>query len=204
MADGNHQFASGPTNPDDLTFDQGNCTQNKTHIANLTVGYQTPRFASPLLRAVASDWRVSGLSRQAWAVAYRVHRSRQRAQWAGWHHQPDDGQRANQISDDVYGPKTLTQYLNPAAFAQPAPGTFGNHVRASITGPGQWVINTAVSRMLTFFGTQTVEFRVEAFNLLNHFNWGLPATNLQQGTFGRITSQATDPRIMQFGVKYGF
>ena len=31
--------------------------------------------------------------------------------------------------------------------------------------------------MLTFFGTQTVEFRVEAFNLLNHFNWGLPATS---------------------------
>ena len=61
MADGNHQFASGPTKPDDLTFDQGNCTQNKTHIANLTVGYQTPRFAGTLLRAVASDWRVSGI-----------------------------------------------------------------------------------------------------------------------------------------------
>jgi hypothetical protein len=58
--------------------------------------------------------------------------------------------------------------------------------------------------MLTLFGAQTVEFRVEAFNLFNHFNWGLPATNLQQGTFGRITSQATDPRILQFGVKYGF
>ena len=66
------------------------------------------------------------------------------------------------------------------------------------------MINTAVSRILTFFGTQTVELRVEAFNLLNNFNWGLPATNLQQGTFGRITSQATDPRILQFGVKYGF
>jgi hypothetical protein len=58
--------------------------------------------------------------------------------------------------------------------------------------------------MVTVAGTQNVEFRVEAFNLLNHFNWGLPVTNLGQGTFGRITSQATDPRILQFGVKYGF
>jgi len=36
------------------------------------------------------------------------------------------------------------------------------------------VINTALSRMLTLFGAQTVEFRVEAFNLFNHFNWGFP------------------------------
>ena len=61
-----------------------------------------------------------------------------------------------------------------------------------------------MSRMLTFSGTQEVELRLEAFNVLNHFNWGLPVTNLGQGTFGRITSQATDPRILQFGVKYAF
>jgi hypothetical protein len=42
------------------------------------------------------------------------------------------------------------------------------------------------------------------FNLLNNFNWGLPNTNLDSGTFGRITSQTGDPRIMQFGLKYGF
>jgi len=51
---------------------------------------------------------------------------------------------------------------------------------------------------------QSVAFRVEAFNLLNHFNWALPVTNFGRNTFGRITSQATDPRILQFGVTYGF
>jgi hypothetical protein len=45
---------------------------------------------------------------------------------------------------------------------------------------------------------------LEAFNLLKHFNWGLPQANFAAATFGRITSQATPPRIMQFGVKYGF
>ena len=148
MADGNHQFASGPTKPDDLTFDQGNCTQNKTHIANLTVGYQTPRFAGALLRAVASDWRVSGIvtaSSGSWLTVLTGRDSALNGQ-VGTASQMI-GQRVNQISDDVYGPKTLEQYLNPAAFAQPAPGTFGNHVRASIAGPGQWVINTALSRL---------------------------------------------------------
>jgi hypothetical protein len=204
MADGNHQFASGPTKPDDLTFDQGNCTQNKTHIANLTVGYQTPRFAGTLLRAVASDWRVSGIvtaSSGSWLTVLTGRDVALNGQ-VGTANQMI-GQRVNQISDDVYGPKTLEQYLNPAAFSQPAPGTFGNHVRASIAGPGQWVVNAALSRIVTFATTQSVEFRLEAFNLLNHFNWGLPVTNFGQGTFGRITSQATDPRILQFGVKYG-
>jgi hypothetical protein len=198
MADGNHFFAAGPTNPDDLTFDQGNCTQNKTHIANLTVGYQTPQFSSAVLRAVASDWRVSGIvtaSSGPWMTITTGRDTVLNGQGA---------QRVNQISDDVYGPKTLDQYLNPAAFSQPAAGTFGNHVRASIEGPGQWVLNTAVSRIVTFSSAQSVEFRIEAFNLLNHFNWGLPVTNFGQSTFGRITSQATDPRIMQFGVKYAF
>ena len=51
---------------------------------------------------------------------------------------------------------------------------------------------------------QTLELRIEVFNLFNNFNWGNPNTNLDAGTFGRITAQSGDPRIMQFGVKYGF
>jgi hypothetical protein len=39
---------------------------------------------------------------------------------------------------------------------------------------------------------------------VNNFNWGNPTTNFNAATFGRIQSQAGDPRIMQFGVKYGF
>jgi hypothetical protein len=198
MADGNHQFAVGPTNPADLKFDQGNCTQNKTHIANLTVGYQTPQFSSRALHIVASDWRVSGIvtaSSGPWMTVITGRDTVLNGQ---------NNQRVNQISKDVYGPKTLAQYLNPAAFAQPDPGTFGNHVRASIEGPGQWVINTALSRILKVSSAHSVEFRLEAFNLLNHFNWGLPVLNFGQSTFGRIQSQATDPRILQFGVKYDF
>ena len=37
------------------------------------------------------------------------------------------GQRANKVSDDVYGAKTLGSYLNRAAFAFPAPRTLGGH-----------------------------------------------------------------------------
>ena len=53
---------------------------------------------------------------------------------------------------------------------------------------------------------------METFNLLNTFNWGPPGlinadrthVNLISGAFGRITTMQGAPRIMQFGVKYGF
>jgi carboxypeptidase family protein/TonB-dependent receptor-like protein len=212
MIENQNQFASGPTNPADLKFDRGNCRQNKTHITNLTLGYQTPQFASRTLRVIGSDWRLSGIfaaSSGSWFTVVTGRDTALNGQAGSLTTGP--GQRVNQLSDDVYGAKTLDSYLNRAAFAEPAPGAFGNHVRNSIAGPGMWNIDLAVSRLLTIAGSRTLELRLEAFNLTNHFNWGPPTTtatsgiaNLLAGTFGRITSQATPPRIMQFGIKYAF
>ena len=50
---------------------------------------------------------------------------------------------------------------------------------------------------------QTVEFRVEAFNVANHVNPNNPSASLNNQNFGKITS-AQDPRIMQFALKYVF
>ena len=61
-----------------------------------------------------------------------------------------------------------------------------------------------MARLVRMTDVQTVEFRVEAFNLFNTFNWGNPVTNFTSGAFGRITSQSGDPRILQFGIKDGF
>jgi hypothetical protein len=47
-----------------------------------------------------------------------------------------------------------------------------------------------------------VSLRVEAFNVFNTFNWDLPDVNFSSGAFGRITSLAATPRVMQFGVRY--
>ena len=52
--------------------------------------------------------------------------------------------------------------------------------------------------------SQNLELRIEVFNLLNNFNFGNPNANLDAGTFGRITAQSGEMRVMQFGLKYGF
>jgi hypothetical protein len=192
------QFANGYLDPNNPSFDRGNCSQSRTHIGNITLGAQSPRFANAALRALASDWRISGIINATSGSWLTVTTGRDIAGTG------IAAQRVDQVLDNVYGDKSLNNYLNAAAFAYPAAGTLGNHRNFSVEGPGFWTVNLALSRLVTVATQQTLELRVEVFNLLNNFNWGNPATNLDAGTFGRITTQTGEPRIMQFGIKYGF
>src|SRR4029077_11910565 len=117
-------------------------------------------------------------------------------------------QRVNLLQVNPYGDKTVKNYLNPAAFAQPALGTLGNTGAGSIAGPGTWQFDTALSRTFQFRETQRMEFRAEAFNVLNGFRMNDPVVSLNSSTFGQViptsASPAYDPRIMQFALKYLF
>ena len=69
----------------------------------------------------------------------------------------------------------LINYLNRAAFASPAPGTVGTSLRNGFVGPSYWNgVNLALRRLISLTGTQNLELRIEAFNLLNSFSWGNP------------------------------
>jgi hypothetical protein len=194
------QLAQGPTNPDNPAADRGHCDQDRRHVGNISVGWETPGLASAVASAILSQWRVSGILSARSGSWLTVTTGTDRA----LNGQRFQEQRVNQVSDDVYGDGTLNNYLNRAAFAQPALGTFGNHVRNSIEGPGYWAVNLALTKVVSFATSQSVELRLEAFNMLNNFNRGAPGTNLNLATFGRVQSISGEPRIMQFGVKYSF
>jgi len=195
---GQPQISSGFLKPEDPDFDRGNCEQNRTHVGNVTAGYQTPEFGTAALRALASGWRVSGILSARSGSWITVTTGRDIAASG------ISAQRLNQVLDDPYGARTVDNYLNPAAFAYPADGTLGDHEINSIAGPGYWTIDLAISRLLTLAAERNLEFRVEAFNLLNNFNWGNPVSNYDQATFGKVQSIAGSPRIMQFAVKFAF
>ena len=104
-------------------------------------------------------------------------------------------------------------WFNPAAFAAPAPGTFGNHQRNSIRGPGFWKIDLAVTRLLDVGSTRNLELRIEAFNLLNHPQFAQPNGTIGNAAVGTISAMLSNPacslcgtteRQIQIGVKAKF
>jgi len=198
-----NQISGGYMKPEAPAFDRGNCVSRRDHVANFTVGYQTPQFTNAGLRVLASDWRLSGIVNArsgAWlSVTTSINRDT-----AGTGIQGLSGQPVNKVLDNPYGAKTVDDYLNPAAFAISQLGTLGNAGFFSVEGPGFWTVDMALSRLISLRGAHSVELRIEAFNLLNNFNWGNPVTVLDTPTFGRIQTVGGDPRILQFGVKYGF
>ncbi len=66
----------------------------------------------------------------------------------------------------------VTQWLNPAAFAAPALGTFGNVGQYAVFGPGFWEWDQAISRQFTIHERQRMEVRFEAFNVTNQLSAG--------------------------------
>ena len=162
------------------------------------MGYETPEVGKAALRAIASHWRVSGIVSARSGNRLNITSGRDNA-FTGL-----ANQRPNKVSNDFYGARTLTTYFNRDAFAQPAAGTLGDLPRNAAVGPSYWSVDTALSRLIAVGAAQRLELRLEAFNLFNQFNWGDPVTNFNAGTFGRITTQAGAPRIVQFGIKYDF
>jgi hypothetical protein len=81
-------------------------------------------------------------------------------------------------------------FLNPAAFATPQPGTFGNLERNSLHGPNFRQVDLVVGKRLAIAGTSNVELRMEVFNLFNIDNFINPVATLPSALPANALSEA--------------
>jgi len=66
------------------------------------------------------------------------------------------------------------------------------------------LLDSSLSKYFKLTERFNLEFRADAFNTLNHTNWGIPDANIQDATYGQITSASTTNRQMQFGLHLSF
>ena len=102
-----------------------------------------------------------------------------------------------------------SQWVNPAAFEIPTSG-FGDAGRNILTSPGFQDVDVAVSKNTMIKESVSLQFRAEAFNLLNHPNFNQPQNSVTAATFGQILSTRTargdlgSSRQLQLGLKLIF
>jgi hypothetical protein len=118
------------------------------------------------------------------------------------------------------------QFLNPAAFALPAAGKFGNLGRGAIRGPSTQNIDFSINKNWRFRERYGVQFRAEMFNVFNHANFisnelNSPGAsgallsfqqNKNEANFGKATNESFGvinapyryPREIQVGLKFSF
>ena len=103
--------------------------------------------------------------------------------------------------------RSASNYFNAAAFDFTNPNLtyqMGNEGRNVLTSPGSQTFNASLARDIRIKERQTVNFRFEAFNALNHPNWNTPPNDPRSpSTFGVVTSAKT-MRSLQLALKYSF
>jgi hypothetical protein len=124
------------------------------------------------------------------------------------------GQRPNLVlspgCQSLTNPGNPNAYLRTECFAFPAAGVLGNLGRNTLTAPGLLNLDFSLFKNFRFTETLHSQFRVELFNALNHANFSRPNFVIfdRQGRVpanaGLITSTQTDPRRLQFGLKFLF
>jgi hypothetical protein len=110
-------------------------------------------------------------------------------------------------------------WYNPASFILQPQGNFGSVGRNTMITPAFQTFDLAVHKNfpLAYKDGHVLQFRLEAFNVLNHPVWSAPNGNVQAGKaipgapsnaphdgFGIISTTALDMRQLQLGLKYTF
>jgi hypothetical protein len=104
--------------------------------------------------------------------------------------------------------------INPGAFSTPSGSSTGDAPRNFVRGFGEFQLNFAARRQFHLTNGLSLQFRAEAFNILNRPNFGTVDPTLTDTTFGQATQmlnqslgtvasqyQQGGPRSMQFALK---
>ena len=205
----------GPTieNPANPKGDYGPCTYDAPNVFNASVVYFSHWSGNKTASFLLNGWQIAPLMRYE----------------TGFPVNPVDGTDRSLTAVNLDRPNVnpgvplyirsghtskLYQWVNPAAFSLEPVGTYGNASHYMLRTPSYFDVDSALSRTFKTTERVSVDLRVEAFNVINHPNFGGPTpstgvsltpnvSNPTSSTFGRITN-AGDQRIMQGALKIIF
>jgi hypothetical protein len=191
-----------PQNPLDLEAEYADTRQDRRHIFNATYIIELPFYsnASALLKSILGGWQLSGYTTfQSGPPVSRI---------TGNTNGGRRGLYASQVGDPKAGEMDFPYWFDPAAFAPPADGSYGNSKRAIFRLPGRNQTDLALSK--NFYASDLrFQFRADMINAFNHTQWlavdnacgaSINTCVVAGDTFGQITSTRL-PREVQLSLK---
>ena len=183
-----------PQNPLCLSCDRASGAWDARHVVNGNAVYQLPfGMGKPMLNepgvpnAIAGGWQVTttALARTGFPVNVLMPSSYTAPDGASGTERPD---LVPGVSLTPPGGKSVANWINPAAFANPA-GAFGTAPRNLLRGPGTWQIDMGAAKTISLGERGRIEFRSEFYNIFNHPQLGQPQSTFNPSNtngFGSI------------------
>lgn len=192
-------WSEGPMDSYNFKNERGLASYDRRHIFVLSYVYPIPFWKQQdrWYKVAFGAWQLSGITMMQAGMPINIGIQGDRAGTG------TGNQRPNVVGDWSENAKTATRWFNPAAFALPALGTFGNLGRNALIGPGTNNWDVSAQKFFRLTERLRAEFRAEMFNAPHHFSYFSVATTVGATNFGQVTA-ANDPRTFQFALKLVF
>jgi hypothetical protein len=194
---------AGITNAYDLQYNWGPSDYDVRHTLSSSWVYEVPWARN----ALYGGWQVNGILYLRGGLPLTIGQT-QGVQSTG------TGNRPNQVCDANLSHPTIDKWFDTACFVRTPDitGTYGDEKRGAVRGPGSFNIDASLIKN-TKIGKFSTEFRIEAFNVLNHPQFANPNTTFDNAAGGTISAMLSSPscslcgtteRQVQLGLKVRF
>jgi hypothetical protein len=195
------------SNPVNMSLDTGLSNFNRKHNLRVSGIYSLPFKAKGIAGGVVNGWQVIGVfSYLSGAPANPLSATNRVFTGTG-----SNAGRPNAVAGcNLYsGFQTLNAWFNTACFTLQPLGTYGNAGRDTIIGPNLWNLDNSLTKDFKPVERVTIQFRAEAFNIMNHPSFQNPNTTIfagaaLNGSAGKITATNSQPRQVQLALKLLF
>ncbi|MGI8989727.1 MAG: carboxypeptidase regulatory-like domain-containing protein [Bryobacteraceae bacterium] len=195
-------FGGGTGTPQDPRCrfcDRGNSAFDIRHRLTVASTYRLPGFGlRGLTGTLLGGWQANGVLQWQTGLPYTPQLNNSTTNGTG--------SRPDRIGsgDLPSGQRSLSHWFDQTAFTTPAQFVYGNAGRDILYGPGRTNLDASLFKNFKPLEKLDVQFRGEAFNVLNHPQFGQPNGTIGSGSVGTITSTVGNPRQLQVALRLVF
>ena len=170
-------------------------------LYELPFGNGKPFLQNGVGGAILGGWQISTIITKSSGFPRTAYVGTDRSNTGGGQDRPNATGQDPILPGDQ---QTIARWFNTDAYVLQPLGTFGNAGRNTFFGPGHHQRRCVDHPELPDGGSKTLQFRLEAFNVLNNPIWNDPNTTLTSPLYGTINSTRKPMREVQLGVKFVF